>query len=251
MHTQAETQIQMTPRWTHIATSGLLVGSIAAASALALHTPVSAHIAAADTATPTVNATTTATPKAHPGAPTAIPSHRTTLTLPKPVVLVVGNKTVGTGLNEKMAFQLANNPRNQVTFLIAPPTHAPKNYMLQLITVLPAQNAQAPAQVSLEYIPKGLSKVSGTYPSVNLFKQLGPPTMIVNPGGTVQIVTIRTGKNGVGVVKGQLADIKFKKGPETVEIGWQVNGVNYELTSVVSLSKLSIKELLATAGSFQ
>jgi hypothetical protein len=237
----------MRARWTFIATSGLLVGAVAASSALVAHTGAAARMAAAATATPIP----TNTPSAHPLTPTPIPSHRQSITLPKPVVLVVGSKTVGTGLSEKAAFQLANDPKNQVTFLIAPPTHTPAKYALQLITVLPAQNAQSPAQVSLQYIPKGLSKVSGTFPSVNLFKQLGRPTLIINPGGKVQTVTIRAGKNGIGVVKGQLADIKFKNGPETVEIGWQVNGVNYELTSVVSLSKLSIKELLATAGSFQ
>jgi hypothetical protein len=127
----------------------------------------------------------------------------------------------------------------------------PKNYILEFINVLPAQSQQSPAQVSLQYIPKGLSKVSGTYAAFNLYKQLGQPNLIINPGGKVQTVTIRAGKNGIGVVKGQLADIKFKNGPETVEIGWQVNGVNYELTSVVSLSKLSTQELLTTAGSFQ
>lgn len=237
----------MTSRRTFVTVSGLLVGAIAAGSALASHPRVMARVDAAATATPRP----TNTPSAHPLTPTPIPATRKSITLPKPVVVVIGEKTTGTGLSQQAAFQLANNPRNGAAFLIAPPAHVPKNYMLQLITVIPAQSQQNPAQISLEYIPKGLTKVSGTFPSVNLFKQLGQPTTIINPGGKVQTVTIRAGKNGIGVVKGQLADIKFKHGPETVDIGWQVNGVNYELTSVVSLSKLSIPELLATAGSFQ
>jgi hypothetical protein len=145
----------------------------------------------------------------------------------------------------------ANNPKNLVPFRIAPPTIVPKKYSLQLIEVTPAQDQQTPAAVSLLYIPTGLKKAAGTYPSFILYKQLGPAIGLLNPGGKVQSVTIHAGKNGIGVIKGQLVDQKFRSGLETVAIAWQINSVNYELTSVVSLSKLSTKDLLATAGSFE
>ncbi|HWE61746.1 MAG TPA: hypothetical protein VHB98_08550 [Chloroflexota bacterium] len=262
----------MTPRWTHLAATSLLLGGLVGGSALSTQARVSARTAGANsTATPsptptpaagtspTATAITTPTPQVRttfapphkPINPTPIPSHRTSITLPKPVVVVVGTKTLGSGLSQQAAFRLANNPKNLVSFLIAPPSYVPKNYILEFITATPAQDQQTPAAVALQYIPKGLSKVSGTYPSVTLYKQLGQNILLVNPGGKVQIVTIRAGNKGVGVVKGRLIDIKFKNSSETVEIAWQVNSINYELTSVVSLSRLSVHDLLAMAGSFQ
>ena len=127
----------------------------------------------------------------------------------------------------------------------------PKSYTLQLILVSPAQDQQTPAAVAMQFVPIGLTKAAGTYPSFSLYKQLGAPINLVNPGGKVQIVTIRSGQKGIGVVKGQLVDQKFHSGTEIVQIAWQVNSVNYEVTCVISLAKLKIADLLTTAGSFQ
>jgi hypothetical protein len=253
---------RMKARWTQTAGALALISTLIAGSATLLSSP---HASARGTLNAPASATPTATAKAHPKAkvtptpikaskptnPTPIPSHRKVIMLPKPVVLVVGTKTIGTGLAVGQAFVEANNPRNLVPFRIAAPTKLPAHYALQLIDVTPAQDQQTPAAVSLLYIPAGLKKVSGTYPSFVLYKQLGPALTLLNPGGKVQLVTINAGKNGVGVIKGQLVDQKFRSGLETVEIAWQVNSINYELTSVISLSKLSIKTLLATAGSFE
>ena len=263
----------MTRRWTHFAVISLLLGSLAAGGASLANTHVAAHPVAADatatpgfgdTATPIASESPTAATGASASAtatfppprtplknPTPIPSHRNTITLPKPVVVVVGSKTMGTGLGEKAAFQLANSPKNLISFLIAPPAYIPKGFALQLIQVSPAQDQQTPAQVALQYIPKGLKKVPGTYPSLYLYKQLGTNAPLVYPGGKVQTVTVRAGKKGVGVVKGQMVDIKLHNGTETVLISWSTNGVNYQVTSVVSISKLTAKDLLAVAGSFQ
>ena len=169
----------------------------------------------------------------------------------RPVVVVVGSKVVGSGLQERAAFLLANNPKNLISFLIAPPVYVPKDYRLLQITVSPAQDQQTPAAASLQYIPRTITTMQRTFPSFALYKQLGFAIRLINPGGKVQSVVIRAGKKGAGVVRGQLADIKLKGASEQVQISWVDAGVNFELTSVTSLSKLSVADLLKVAGSFQ
>jgi len=169
----------------------------------------------------------------------------------RPVMVVVGTKVVGSGQQERAAFLLANNPKNLISFLIAPPVYVPKDYRLLQITVVPAQDQQTPAAASLQYIPKTITTMQRTFPSFALYKQLGLPIRLINPGGKVQSVIIRAGKKGAGVVRGQLADIKLKGASEQVQISWVDAGVNFELTSVTSLSKLSVPDLLKVASGFQ
>lgn len=273
-----ERRIAMTRRWTHAASIGIIAASLiaggtqvagrasarvsaddATATATASPTP---GFAGGDTATPAPSPQASATPGAgatatptiavphKPINPTPIPSRRHEIALPKPIVVVLGTRTLGTGLNQKAALTLANSAKNLITFLVAAPSYVPKNYILQLIQLTPAQDQQTPAQAVLQYIPKGLSKVGGTFPSLSLYKQLGQPGVITNPCGKLQTVTVRPGKKGVGIVKGQLADIRCRTGNETILISWSVAGVQYELASVVSLSRLSQKDLIAVAGSY-
>lgn len=265
----------MRKQFISLAALGLLAGGVGASRTYAEQTALAASQPDARAAASSTSVTGTSSPAVSPsphasGTPTAGGSPTPTGTPStagsptpggkptsqasnalKPVTVVVGTKVSGSGLQERAAFLLANNPKNLISFLIAPPVYVPKDYRLLQITVVPAQDQQTPAAASLQYIPKTITTMQRTFPSFYLYKQLGFAIRLINPGGKVQSVTIRAGKKGAGVVRGQLADIKLKGASEQVQISWVDAGVNFELTSVTSLSKLSVAELLKVAGGFQ
>lgn len=251
----------MNTRASLIAAGTLLIGSVAAASYSGGYQANAATTGVRPAAKATSTATATAKASASPTATskgTAAPTLTATpgivhgkVILPKPITLIVNSAIVATGLNPQQAFLQANNAQNRLGFLAAPPTYAAKNYTLQFLSVNRAQDMQTPPSVALQYVPKGLTTVPTKFPSYTLYKQAGITNPIINPGGKVQTITIRHPKNGVGVVTGQLVDIKFKRGSETVLIAWNVAHISYQVTSNVSVSRLSISELLKVAASFQ
>lgn len=258
----------MNTRASLIAAGALLIGSVAAIGYNGVHQAdaakgvrASANASATASTTPNASASGTATTRSTASAsPTAAPKGAATatpaivhgrVTLPKPITLIVNSAIVGTGLSQQQAFLQANSTQNRLGFLAAPPTYTIKGYALQFVSVTRAQDMQTPPAVSLQYVPKGLTSAPTKFPSYTLYKQAGITNTIINPGGKVQTVTIRHPKNGVGVVTGQLVDLKFKRGSETVLISWNVAHISYQVTSNVSVSKLSTTELLKVAASFQ
>ena len=255
----------MNTRASLIAAGTLLIGSVAAgsykgspqANAATSGTRPAAQASSTTTATATARASASATATA--GAKvSASPTGMATpaivhgrVNLPKPITLVLNSTIVATGLSPQQAFLQANNAQNRLGFLAVPPTYAAKNYTLEFLTVSRAQDMQTPPAIALQYVPKNLTSVPTKFPSYTLYKQAGITNPIINPGGKVQTITIRHPKNGVGVVTGQLVDIKFKRGSETVLIAWNVAHISYQVTSNVSVSKLAISELLKVAASFQ
>jgi hypothetical protein len=227
-----------------------------------------AQVAADDTATltPTATATTagtgtpeagvSVTPTATPIAvkpivhnPTPIAAPRHTVSLPKPVVVEIGSHIAHTGLSTKQALLYANKVIPQL-FIVAP-TYVPKNWILQLIQLNPAQDQQTPPSAQLQYVPKSLKKVSGAYPSFYVTKQSGTAQQIIYPGVKPQVVTINKGSNGSGVIKGTLIDLKYKNGYEQVHITWTRVTISYDVSSTIGISHLSIKDLLAVAATVQ
>ncbi|MGH2344969.1 MAG: hypothetical protein ACRDG4_07055 [Chloroflexota bacterium] len=208
---------------------------------------------ATPTATPTgtthsAKTTPTATrivPKRFVKNPTPIPASRKSVTLPAPVVLELGLKQEGKGLTPAKAFALANHYGPQLQ--ISPPSYVPKKWALQLIHVDPSQGAGAPPDMYLQYVPKGLKKAAGTYPSFYITKLIGSAPVIA-PGSKVQSVVISKGVHGAGVVIGTVADLKLKNGYEQVHVTWQRLNVSYDVSSAIGLSKLTIKDLLAVAA---
>jgi len=231
--------------------------SSAKGSATTTPTKVGGGAKGATTATPTATpigtthgakTTPTATrivPKRFVKNPTPIPAVRKSITLPAPVVLELGLKQQGKGLNPTQAFALANRYAPQLQ--ISPPSYVPKKWALQLIHVDPSQGAGAPPDVYLQYVPKGLKKAGGTYPSFYVTKQIGLAPVIA-PGSKVQSVVISKGAHGAGVVTGTVADLKLKNGYEQVHVTWQRLTVSYDVSSAIGLSKLTVKDLLAIAA---
>jgi hypothetical protein len=224
-------------------------GATATATATAADTPAAGKA----TATPAGATSGTETPTPIPVKPivhnpTPIPGTRKHLTLPKPVVLEVGIKSVAVGLTQKSALATANTFVK--TLFVLAPTYVAKGWTLQLIHVDPAQDQQTPAAAFLQFVPKGLTAAKGTYPSYYVYERSGTSTVIY-PGGTPQTVTINRGKKGIGVVKGTLVDIKPKNGNEIVHIVWSRLNVSYDVSSNISVSKVPIKDLLSVASSVQ
>jgi hypothetical protein len=205
-------------------------------------TKVSGHAAA-----PTVTATRIILkPIVH--NPTPIPAIRKHITLPAPVVVEVGSKTMATGLSVSAAIQLANKNAPQI-FLQAP-TFVPNGYALQFIHVDPQQDPQGPGDAYLQYVPKGLKHAGGTYPSIVVTKELnGAPVLL--PGMNPMSVTINKGIAGIGVVQGSLIDLKPKNGLEIIHIIWNRANITYDVSSVVGLSRLSQQQLLQIAATVQ
>jgi hypothetical protein len=234
---------------------GAVLARQSAAGATATATATAADTPAAGTATltPASAASGTETPtsiavKPIVHNPTPIPGIRKHLTLPKPVVLEVGIKSVGVGLTQKNALATANTFVK--TLFVLAPTYVAKGWTLQLIHVDPAQDQQTPAAAYLQFVPKGLTTAKGTYPSYYVYERSAPST-IIYPGVTPKVVTINRGKRGIGVVKGTLVDIKPKNGNEIVHIIWSRLNVSYDVSSNISVSKVPIKDLLAVASSVQ
>jgi hypothetical protein len=250
----------------------LAAGPSSTSTPTATVTPSATHTKGSATATPIkveggAKGSTTATPTATPtgtthGAkttptatrivpkhfvknPTPIPAVRKSITLPAPVVLELGLKQQGKGLNPTQAFALANRYAPQLQ--ISPPSYVPKKWALQLIHVDPSQGAGAPPDMYLQYVPKGLKKAAGTYPSFYVTKQIGLAPVIA-PGSKVQTVVIAKGVHGAGVVTGTVADLKLKNGYEQVHVTWQRLTVSYDVSSAIGLSKLTVKDLLAIAA---
>ena len=252
----------MKKRMTVLATSALLLGSVAAV--LSANPPagqVSARPAGDATQTPAApsdtpgfgdSATQTPTPTATVGAasPVASPTAGTHKQAgsPKPIVVEVSTKIEGQGLKQKDAFLLANRYIPQ--FLIVAPVYVPKGFSLQWIHVDPPQDQQTPPAAWLQYVKQDQQKAKGRYPSFQIDKRLGV-TPLVNPGGKVQTVQITTGVKGAGAIKGVLVDLKPKHGDETIYISWNRITIGYQVSSDVTQSKLSAKELLAVAASVQ
>jgi hypothetical protein len=95
-----------------------------------------------------------------------------------------------------------------------------------------------------------MSSARGTYPSFYVSKQLGLSTVIY-PGQRPHVITINPGKKGIGVIKGTLVDFKPKFGSETVHVLWTRLAISYDVSSNITVSKLSIKDLLAVAATVQ
>jgi hypothetical protein len=184
-------------------------------------------------------------PKKFVANPTPIAARRTSITLPAPVLVQVGSRQLATGLTQIKALALANHaaPRLQ----IAAPTYVPKNWILQVVHVDASQGLGFPPDGYLQYVPKGLKKVGGTYPSFLVTKQVGLAP-IITPGSKLTPVIISKGVHGIGQVTGTIADLKLKNGYEIVHVTWSRLTVSYDVTSAIGLSKLSIKDLLAIAA---
>ena len=211
--------------------------------------PVDASASASATALASGSVTPTPVPvKPIVHNPTPIPGTRTHITLPKPVALEVGTKSVGVGLTQKNALATANTFVK--TLFVLAPTFVPKGWTLQLIHVDPAQDQQTPAAAYLQYVPKGLTTTKGTYPSFNVYERAGPSTVLY-PGIKPQVVTIDRGKKGIGVVKGTLVDLKPKNGNEVVHIIWSRLNVSFDVSSNITVSKVAIKDLLTVASTVQ
>ena len=204
----------------------------------ATRTPVETAVrtAAAAKGTPT-KVGAVATPKAAPTQKSGLPAA---------VALESGLKPLGNGLDPKKALQMANALVPSL-YVIAP-KYVPAAYILQLIHVDPAQDQQTPASAYLMYVPKNLKTVKGLYPSFYVNMKVGLSTVIF-PGVKPQIVTINPGKKGVGIVKGSVVDFKPKKGNEVIHVLWTRVTTSYDISSNVSQSKLTIKDLVAVAAS--
>jgi hypothetical protein len=168
--------------------------------------------------------------------------------LPYPVVLEEGLQRIGTGFDPKKALLLANSYVPQL-FIVAP-RYVPKGYILQLIHVDPAQDQQTPADAYLQYVPKNLTNAKGAYPSFYVNLKAGLSTVIF-PGVKPRVVTINPGKRGIGIVKGTLVDFKPKHGSEIVHVIWSRLTVSYDVTSNITKSRLTIKDLMAVAATIQ
>ncbi len=132
-------------------------------------------------------------------------------------------------------------------YVIAP-TYVPKGFTLELIHVDPAQDQQSPASAFLQYAPKNLPSDEGAYASFYVNMRNGLSTVIY-PGVKPQVVTINAGKKGTGIVKGTVVDIKAKHGNELVHVLWTRLTTSYDISSNVTQSRLTIKDLLAVAAS--
>jgi hypothetical protein len=180
--------------------------------------------------------------------PTPIPAVRQHLTLPAPIAVEIGTKTVATGLSQAAALKLVN--KNIPQLFVEAPTYVPTGYVLHFIHVDPPQDSQSPGDAYLQYVPKGLKNAGGTYPSFQIDKQLnGAPVLL--PGVKPETVTINKGVAGIGVVQGSLIDFKPKNGLEVIHIIWIRADVSYDVSSAVSLSKLTPQTLLAIAATVQ
>ncbi|HVC83482.1 MAG TPA: hypothetical protein VNL35_23585 [Chloroflexota bacterium] len=184
-------------------------------------------------------------PKKFVANPTPIAARRKSITLPAPVLVQVGSKEVASGLTPIKAVALANHAAPQLQ--LTAPTYIPKNWILQVVHVDASQGLGFPPDGYLQYIPKSLKKVGGTYPSFLVTKQVGLAP-IITPGSKVTPVVISKGVHGIGQVTGTIADLKLKNGYEIVHVTWSRLTVSYDVTSAIGLSKLSIKDLLAIAA---
>ncbi|HVA90622.1 MAG TPA: hypothetical protein VNL71_12365 [Chloroflexota bacterium] len=212
-------------------------------------TPTATPIGAVSSPTPT-GAIPSATPtkirpKKFVANPTPIAARRKSLKLPSPVLVQVSSKQVASGLSAINALSLANHAAPQLQ--LAAPTYVPKNWILQVVHVDPSQGLGFPPDGYLQYVPKSLKKVGGTYPSFQVIKQVGLAP-IITPGSKVTTVVISKGVNGIGQVTGTVADLKMKKGYEIVHVTWSRLTVSYDVTSAIGLSKLTVKDLLAIAA---
>lgn len=228
------------------ATTTATVTAISSPVATAAGTPV-----ATTTGSPAKTAVRTAT--AAKGTPTKVGAVATPKAaptqksgLPAAVALESGLKPLGNGLDPKKALQLANALVPSL-YIIAP-KYVPAAYILQLIHVDPAQDQQTPASAYLMYVPKSLKNVKGLYPSFYVNMKVGLSTVIF-PGVKPQIVTINPGKKGVGIVKGSVVDFKPKKGNEVIHVLWTRVTTSYDISSNVTQSKLTSKDLVAIAAS--
>lgn len=231
------------------ATATVKAGATATASSSA-HASVSvtptaqASVTGSHTATPVVKgtpvpakATGSATPKA---APTQVSG------LPAAVVLESGLRQIGTGFDAKKALQMANALVPSL-YVIAP-SYVPKGFTLELIHVDPAQDQQTPAAAFLQYVPTSLKSDKGAYATFYVNMKNGLSTVIF-PGAKPQIVTIDPGKKGAGIVKGTVVDVKPKHGNEIIHVLWTRVTISYDISSNVTQSKLTAKDLIAVAAS--
>jgi hypothetical protein len=227
-----------------MAVTGILAGGVHGNSTAV---PTLAAQIEATTATPSATATHIIL-KHFVLNPTPIPAVRKHLTLPSPVVVEIGSKTFGSGLSQTAALQLAN--KNAPQIFIQAPTYVPGGYALEFVHVDPQLAPQAPTDIYLQYVPKGLKKAGGTYPSFLVTKELNGATVLL-PGANPKTVTINPGVAGIGVVTGSLVDLKPKVGLEVVHIIWTRASVSYDVSSVVGLSKLTQQQLLQIAATVQ
>ena len=166
--------------------------------------------------------------------------------LPAAVVLESGLKQLGTGFDPKKALQMANSL--VPSLYVVAPSYVPKGFLLQLVHVDPAQDQQSPASAFLQYVLTAIKSDKGAYPSFYVNMKVGLSTVIY-PGVKPQIVTINAGKKGTGIVKGTVVDIKPKHGNELVHVLWTRLTISYDISSNVTQSKLTVKNLLAVAAS--
>jgi hypothetical protein len=226
----------MTRRWTPI-TIAFVVALIAVGSGAGNQAATRAQVASNSTIVTVAAAVAHASPSA---TPTAKPAPLT------PIIVEVGYTTMGSGLSQIAALSLANH--YVPTLLVAAPSYAPKGYALRLVHVDPAQDSQTVADAYLQYALNTATVGTKAYPSYVVSYTAGLVNMQY-PGLKPQIVTINPGKNGIGVVKGQVIDIKPAHGSEIVQIVWTGLTISYDVTSNVTVSKLTVKALLAVAGS--
>jgi hypothetical protein len=163
-------------------------------------------------------------------------------------VVEVGAKIEGQGLSKAAALTLANKYLTQ--FLIVTPSYVPKGFTLQWVHVDPSLDQQTPPSSWLQYTRTDLKKTSGQYANFRVDKEQGT-AVVINPGAKPQAVVINKGVKGAGVVKGTLVDIKLKNGAEIVTISWSHISISYDVTSNITVSKLSVQELLKVAASAQ
>ncbi len=197
--------------------------------------------AAGATATPAAKSTPVATKVA---TPKPAPTQKSGLAAA--VVLESGLSRLGTGLTPTKALQMAN--ALVPSLYVLAPKHVPKGFTLQLIHVDPAQDQQSPATAYLQYVPTSLKSDKGAYASFYVNMRNGLSTVIY-PGVKPQVVTINPGTKGVGIVKGTLVDIKPKRGDEIVHVLWTRVTISYDVSSNITVSKLTAKDLLAVASS--
>jgi hypothetical protein len=189
----------------------------------------------------------TAAPIVTPDTRTPTPSPAATKSgALQPIIVEVGFTAIASGLGQATALTLAN--RSVPSLLIAAPTYAPKGYALRRVHVDPAQDQQTSADAYLQYAPKGAAEGKTAYPSYLVGMKSGFSTVLY-PGVKPQVVTINPGKNGMGVIKGTVVDLKPVHGSEIVHIVWNGLTTSYDVSSNVTVSKLSVKDLLAVAGS--
>ena len=134
------------------------------------------------------------------------------------------------------------------TLYVVAPSYVPKGFALQLVHVDPAQDQQSPASAFLQYVLTTIKSDKGAYPSFYVNMKVGLSTVIY-PGVKPQVVTINPGKKGIGIVKGTVVDIKPKHGNELVHVLWTRLTISYDISSNVTQSKLTVKNLLAVAAS--